>query len=52
MAEEQLNFFEVSCSYNNGYPAILEVLRPVKKIRGKWVEVKKNDKKVNIKRKK
>lgn len=34
--EEQLGF-EVICNWNSGYPSILEVLRPVKKVKGKWV---------------
>ena len=44
--EEQLGF-EVICNWNSGYPSILEVLRPIKKIKGKWVEIrKKNEKRI------
>lgn len=38
--KEQLSFFEVSCNYNNGYLSVIEILRPVKKIKGKWVDIK------------
>lgn len=39
MEKEQLGF-EVLCNLNNGWQTILEVLRPVKKIKGKWVDIK------------